>query len=431
MAGTRASRQLVTEIARLSDKSVRRIVRLAPKTANAYLRILQRAGYDPQVTVAVERYLLAARRAEKHHDNATKQMFAKADAVLAARLSSMSGADVDLLGRELAQRRLTTLGDPADLQDDFTKVAKSARGVSRDLDLGEALLQRTFLDRLRAVAALGPSQWNEAQRLLMRTRRKYFGVLGGEWADAWEPTFRYLRDNAEKIAASVRALRAAESALAQVRQTGSAIAIRAAEEELLRARRSFNSHLSKIKGRLGEAYVPRWKGWKVQMKGYLEVAEREARTLPGPGRWEVRRVFGDLRLNGSETWDEAILLLNHDTVPPQAKLFLAAQYKVEKQDTALDQIINDLRRETETTASRLPWVTFPGTPHPYALTPMPVGKTTYRHLFNASGGKFYATSIDRLRNAGIQVEQLTLDISVPEFDLLARQLLDVVDEILP
>ncbi|MFI6602147.1 hypothetical protein ACIBHX_38355 [Nonomuraea sp. NPDC050536] len=38
-------------------------------------------------------------------------------------------------------------------------------------------------------------------------------------------TFRYLRDNAVKIAASARAHRATESALAQVRQTGSATAI--------------------------------------------------------------------------------------------------------------------------------------------------------------------------------------------------------------
>jgi hypothetical protein len=40
------------------------------------------------------------------------------------------------------------------------------------------------------------------------------------------------------------------------------------------------------------------------------------------------------------------------------KLFLAAQYKVEKQVSALTQIQNDVLRETATAARRLPKVSF-------------------------------------------------------------------------
>lgn len=432
MAASAQSRQLSREIAELGSKALRRIVRLGPTTANGYLRVIAHANNDPAVVTAVERYLLAARRAERHADTGTKQMFAKADEILQKQLSGLGGRDIELLRRELDHRRLVVLADPEELRAAFGPVASRAARVSREVDLGAALLQRNFLDRLRSVAALGAGQWTGTHRQLMRGCRKLLKVLGGQWADGWEPTFRYLRENAVRIAPAVRRVRAAEAALVGARKTGPAIAVRAAEEELRSARKVVGGYASKVKGSLGEAYVPNWADWTIQMDSYLELAAREARSLPGT--WEARRIVGELRIDGAEAWDEAILLINRDTRPPQAKLFLAAQYKVEKHDSALEQVRNDVLRETATASGNLPRVSYreDGVPQiPLALTPMPVGKRSHRYVFNAEGGKVSATEIDRLRAAGIEVNQLNMDVTLDELDRVAQTLLDVVADTVP
>lgn len=154
------------------------------------------------------------------------------------------------------------------------------------------------------------------------------------------------------------------------------------------------------------------------MDSWREVAGLEARTL-GRG-WEVRRVVGDLYIDGAESWDEAILLVNPRM--KQAKLFLAAQYKVEKQVTALKQVQNDALRET--TPGRLPKLTFRD--EAYALVPMGPGKPSHRYIFNAEGGKVSAADITRLRAAGLEVQQLNLNLSVAEVDEVMAVLMDAV-----
>ncbi|MDQ0605401.1 hypothetical protein QF037_009746 [Streptomyces canus] len=417
MAAQVPARQQAREIAELSAKSLRRIVQLGG-TANAYIQVIAHAKHDPVVVTAVERYLLAARRAEKHADTATRGLFAKADDTLAQHLTGLTGPDFDLLRRETAQRRLAVLADPAELVADFGPLATRAARVSQDIDLGAAMMQRAFLDRLRAVAALDPAQLTAAQQLLLSGRRKVLKVLGGEWADSWEPIFGHLRRYAVGIAERARQVRAAEAALESARKTGKTTAVRAAEQALRHAKRVLGGSTSKVKGLLGEAYVPRWSGWKVQMDSWREVAELEARAL---GReWEVRRVVGDLYIDGAESWDEAILLVNPRT--KQAKLFLAAQYKVEKQVTALQQVQNDALRET--TPGRLPKLTFGD--EAYALVPMGPGKPSHRYVFNAEGGKVSAADIVRLRAAGLEVQQLNLNLSVAEVGELVAVLIDAV-----
>lgn len=424
MAASPASRALAEEISLLSRKSLARIVRLAPKTANAYLRLLQAAGHDPEIVVAVERYLLAARRAERHADDATMQLFKAADDILRERLAGLKAREAEWLSRELAHRRLSILGETVA---STTKAARAPRRVPVPTsgDLGAAMLQRRFLDRLRTIAALGQAQWTDAQILVLSGRRKLLHTLGGQWADGWEPTFRYLRDHAAKIADRVQNLRTAQSELEAARKGGSVTAIRAAEREVRRARDSANGFLSKIKGLLGEAYVPRWEAWNVQMDGYLELAGREAKAL-GP-KWEVRRIVGELRIDGAEAWDEAILLVNREA--GQAKLFLAAQYKVEKHISALKQVENDVLRETAVASGRLPRLTFaePGAPpSTLALTPMVAGKVAHRFVFNAAGGRVSAAAIDRLRAAGVEVNQLNLDVTLEELNQIAMTLMDAV-----
>jgi hypothetical protein len=246
------------------------------------------------------------------------------------------------------------------------------------------------------VAELGADAWTDAQRLLMVGRRKLLTTLKGRWEDGWAPTFAYLREHAVNIAARARELKAAEATLAQVKSSGTSAAIQAAEQAVKEASGRVAGYLSKIKGLLGEAYVPLWRNWKIQMDSWMEVAQREAKAL-GRG-WEAQRVVGDLRIDGAEAWDEAILLVNRDT--KQVKLFLAAQYKVEKQVSAITQAQNDALRETATASGKLPQVSFivdGETYSGFALTPMPAGKSSHRYVFNASRGDFSAADIERLR----------------------------------
>ena len=95
-------------------------------------------------------------------------------------------------------------------------------------------------------------------------------------------------------------------ALAAMRKTGSPVQIRSAEAAVRTARQAVDGYLSKVKGLLGEAYVPHWATWKLQIQGFLEVAQREAKAL-GPG-WQVQRVVGDLRI-GHELLQERFDLL--------------------------------------------------------------------------------------------------------------------------
>src|SRR4051794_33414670 len=106
MATLRTAQELADEIAELGRTMVRRVVRLPPQQANTYLRIIAQAKNDRTVVEAIDRYLLAVRRAEKHADPLNRQLFAEADAALSKHLATLTGPDITLLERELVQRRL-------------------------------------------------------------------------------------------------------------------------------------------------------------------------------------------------------------------------------------------------------------------------------------------------------------------------------------
>jgi hypothetical protein len=58
---------------------------------------------------------------------------------------------------------------------------------------------------------------------------------------------------------------------------------------------------------------------------------------------------------------------------------------------------------------------------------MPIGKASRRFVLNAAGGgKVTGADIERLRAAGIDVNGLNPNISVAEFDQVARTLLVLV-----
>ena len=430
MAGPIDPKVLAQEIKLLSETGVARVVRLSPEVGGAFAALVAKSADKAAVNTAVERYLLAASRLQKHNDPGVRALFIAADDALAAHVKAATGRDIELLARELAQRRITVLADPSALQAELEKAAakRSAQAVGTGLiDAGAARLHAGFFDRLRSIAALGSAQWTASQRLLMVARRKLFRVIGGQWTAGWEACFTYVRQNAVAIAARADELRAARSALQQAQAAANPAAVAAAEAVLTKARQRTGGFVSKIKGLLGEAYVPRWESWNIQMESLVEIAGREAARLPG--KWQVRRVVGNLRIDGKEAWDEAILLIRLDRRPAEAKLFAAAQYKVEKEVSALGQIENDVIRETAHN-TKPPILTIDGEDDAFLLTPLTAGQTGHRFLLNAAGGAVRASAIAKLRAAGINVNQLNLDISNAELDEMAELIMEIVADTL-
>jgi hypothetical protein len=439
MAALPGARELVRRISALGREEITQIVRLSPRTVNAYLRLLE-GNPSHELVSAVSDYLKAASRAELHPDPVILDMFRQADDRLGKEIAALNGPEKALLAREHAQRRAALLTDPGELASQAEAELEQARTrIPRPggqvLDVVAARLQHGFFTRLREVAALGSSSWTEDQRLLISGYEKLTSVIGGAWREGWEPAFTYLSQNLAELAQRGKRLKAAREALQQALAAGNPAAVAAAKQAELAARQSAGGYLSKVKGLIGEAYVPRWKNWLIQIESFEEVAQRAAAELPG--QWTVRPIAGNLRLDGAETWDQAILLARAGSPgsPPRAKLFLAAQFKVEKQVTALEQVERDAIRETATSAERaLPFLTFEGPDgrvEGWFLEPMPAGQQSHRYVFNASGGRFSQADILRLRQAGIKVEQLNLDVSTAEMDAVANTLLDIVVELAP
>jgi hypothetical protein len=133
-----------------------------------------------------------------------------------------------------------------------------------------------------------------------------------------------LSQNLAELAQRGKRLKAAREALQQELTVGNPAAVATAKQAELAARQSAGGYLSKVKALIGEAYVPRWKDWLIQIESFEEAAQRAAAELPG--QWTVRPIAGNLRLDGAETWDQAILLVRAGSAgsPPRAKLFLAA-----------------------------------------------------------------------------------------------------------
>jgi hypothetical protein len=439
MADLPEAQELVRRIGTLGREEITQIVRLSPRTVNSYLRLLE-GNPSHELVSAVSDYLKAASRAELHPDPVILDLFREADDRLGKEIAALSGPEKALLAREHAQRRAALLTDAGELASQAEAELERARTrIPRPggqvLDVMAARLQHGFLTHLREVAALGSSSWVQGQRLLMSGYRKLSSVIGVGWREGWEPAFTYLSQNLGELAQRGKRLKAAREALQQALAVGNPAAVAAATEAELAARQSAGGYLSKLKGLIGEAYVPRWKDWLVQIESFEEVARREAAELPG--QWTVRSIAGNLRLDGAETWDQAILLTRAGSPgsPPRAKLFLAGQFKIEKQVTALEQVERDAIRETATSAERaLPFLTFEGPDgriEGWFLEPMPAGRQSHRYVFNASGGKFSKADILRLRQAGIKVEQLNLDVSTAEMDAIANVLLDIVVGLVP
>lgn len=369
MAAVLSPRETARLIARLGRELTAQISSLGPGQRNAYLRLLA-ADSSPAVESAVNSYLRLAKRASKHPDPYVLSAFQEADDTLSKYLHKLDAAERVLLEQEHAQRRAALLIGDAELE----KLAKAerrqvaARLASQGrllVDHGAALLQARFFDQIRRTAALPAAALSHQQRLLLSAHKKLAAVIGEEWADGWGPAFAYLSRWADEIAPHARQMLAAREALQKAQAAGDTAAVLLARQAESAARQRVVGYLSKVKGLLGDAYVPRWRTWLMLRQGYKEIADRAAARMPG--KWTAQSFVGDLRLGTAEVWDEAILLIGGRTREVRARLFFAGQYKWEKRVTALEQIPNDaLRGVTPGSSAALPFLSYTGPGGPRA-----------------------------------------------------------------
>ncbi|MEJ2863226.1 hypothetical protein [Actinomycetospora flava] len=382
---------------------------------------------------AADRYVELLDRIEEYRDPHTVAAFTQVDDILSKHLAGRSTPDAEIVRRELAYARAVFLQDAATRKAEFdtavglldvaTRAPKPTAGM---LAVHDALLVR-----LRAVRALAPGTATVSQRRVRSALRRIRKVFGPDRFDAWLPALRYLEENAEGIARRARAVETARKALDQA--TGDPAAVKAAEEAMRKARRALQGDRSKLQGTLAELYVTRWKDWKVQMEAFVDLGRTEVARLKGV--WEVVPVSGDLLLDGKQTWDAAVLLVRKDTKPQQVQLLMAAQFKAEKTDSALKQILLDMERETRggkyTRAPIVSWYDESGKLRSASLDPPSTRSKPTRYVGTASGGKFSAAQSARLEAAKVEVNQFWLDITRDELEALTDELLAAVADVVP
>jgi hypothetical protein len=336
--------------------------------------------------------------------------------------ANLSQEEASFLRRELEHHRAALLKQ----EQAAAEVAEKAAGAGRraaprragdmaDIAAKIALgrVQNAFYDAVQRLGTLG-TRLTAEERTLMKAYRQVSAAIGSEMEGGWKPAFDYLTANIDSVKAWKKEFDRLSALLAKA-ETPSEV------EKLTRAfeaERKSGVH-SKLKGLLGELFATHWQDWQLIKSGYKELAHAAARRL-GP-EWEPLSVAGQMFLGGRETWDEAILLVNRQKTPFEAKLFLAAQFKAAVESRAVDQTLADLIREAE--RSDLRAVLQGGGEEFFLLTPMPPGEKAYRWVLNAAGGAYPTGDIARLFEQGVKAHQQTLPVTLQGFNRLADALL--------
>jgi hypothetical protein len=284
-----------------------------------------------------------------------------------------------------------------------------------------ARLRVAFLDQIAALSHRA-AVFKGADETFFLAYRKLATTLGADLDSGWKQAFEYMADNADAIRAYRTEIERLEAAIAKETDLDKLAQLR---DKALPATRKSGVH-SKLKGLLGELYVRRWRDWRLIKSSYLEVANRAARRLGKA--WEAVPVTGGIFLGGAESWDEAILLVNRSRVPPEAKLFMAAQFKVAVEPRALQQTLNDIVREDASRSLRI--VLADKTEEMFLLTPLPPDQVAHRWVANAAGGSVPLDDIAKLYEKQVQVQLQTMPISVDEFNVITDRLLKTFGDLL-
>lgn len=385
---------------------------------------------------AAERYACVAERLDLYASATARMEFGRAAKRVEKELAGLSQAEADAIRADIRARRavqdasVTRAAAPAVTPAPIgtlpaqiaskVETAKLQGPFRRDMDeLGESVVRGTA---------------NDAERAAWAAFQKLGAVLGQGYSDGWEPAFAYVLSNLPNIRAADDAYLEALQRLAKAGATD-----QAAATALTRAKQARAGYTSKIKGLLGEGYVPRWEGWILQRDSLLEIAMRRAEELTEQSRrmglgdeWVAVPVIGDLRIDGLESWDEAILLVQKPRTGAQrreARLFMAAQYKVEKRVSAVKQVQRDADREVggellgQAQSPLLTYVDPNGVKFTYDLAPGRLDQRPVRFFFAADGGRIPKRDVKELTAKGLEVYQDQMGLTIAEFDAVAERMM--------
>ncbi len=347
--------------------------------------LLAKAGLSQQDTRSLRRLMWGHRISIRKLDKGGKALSEKLEA---ARVESLR--HIQRVGRMIAKTE-------ADIEADL---------LSSRLRIG-VLGMVADLSHAGRVLTASEEKFSIAYRKLSR-------LLGVDLENGWKRATDYLVKNAGAVKLYRQELERLSGYIAKETDPATLARLQKAYE-WTRKRGVHN----KLKGLLGELYADRWADWQLMKSGYQDLAEQLAGKLGK--EWSVLPVSGGMYLGPDEIWDEAILLVREGTGGQEAMLFMAGQVKVALVPDALNQTLNDITREALSTNLRV--VLADGTERLFLLKPMPQGEKSYRWVLNAVGGGFPESHIAALQAKGVKVEQITMPISVDEFNLIADWLL--------
>jgi len=392
--------------------------------ANFALPLLRLAEHSHEGAELVSHFLAVASRAHlSGSEKALKSFDRAADLLDAYARKAVHGEELKALQNEITQQskviafRASTAGAPMPESARFRAIVNEADRAT--LSVRSAHFQGVFVDRLQKLAKGGAG---EIEPLAAATYQRMLTVVGNQAVDGWTRVFDYCAKNAQAIAARSRALREVEEKIAQAAPGSPALV-----PELRQAREIYGGNLYPIRGELAEIYLHHWPSWRLERSSLLEVANRISRTKLRGG-WKPAPFSGGALIDGKKAWDEGILLVK----PPspgdriqRAALFVAAQVKVEKRVTALQQIINDRVREVGTGGAPPILTLFEGnTQRDFVLETLPPDVEVLRYVFNAQGGKLSRADVALLQQHGLRATPRELDISIEGFDALASFIMD-------
>jgi hypothetical protein len=380
-------------------------------------------GLSPEVIHAADLYIKAAVRLRRHASEASFLAYLEAAHRLDGKLQGLSGDYLEPIFRDVETRCLAyqTLGPKGVKLPQIRprKVFQDRLDVLRDLDV--ARMQSRFSRNLRRV----DKDLREARQLdLLPAFRKLSSVIGPNFDEAWAPVFEYLAKNETGIAQAMEKLKNARG-----------------PEAIAQAAKSVQGYHSKIKGLLGEAYVRRWKDWRDMKRGLKNLAMARVRELNRAARADGQGVIwslldvppGKIRLEGQETWDEALLIVEEARSGApyrRVEVFATAQVKVEKNLSALTQSWKDELREgaffSKKAVPTLPVLSVEnkgGGMDRFFVVPPDPDHRPIRWAFAPEGVKIAKEDVELLKRAGLQVITREIDRPIADFNVVADGLM--------
>ncbi|MDP2330956.1 MAG: hypothetical protein Q8M19_09710 [Reyranella sp.] len=270
---------------------------------------------------------------------------------------------------------------------------------------------------------LGSSGDHVAFRAFMRLHDSL-----GPGDPGWKRVVERLQKNPEKIAEEGKKLRDAMRRLEDMAESPERTA-------LLDTVKSARGIQSSIKGMLCEIYAARWPPLQRAVKESLDDARTVAHNLGG--NWEALHVVGDIKINGKDAYDQAVILVNwHDN---SVIVHTAVQIKAERGKLSVfEQLGNDIRRE-RVDVSKLPAamneaasgrVTGPvgsfaidGRTEAFKLVLPLDGMETQRYVAFAEGATLGRAEAKELADLGVEVMAMPVDLSMNSLDALAIQVM--------